>query len=75
MKDKLVFFEVCVLVEEVVVKVLEEFLFEMLIDVKIICGKIVEVVWVCDVVWKVCEMMCCKGVFDGVGLLGKFVDC
>lgn len=52
-----------------------EFLLENFVESKIIVGKIIDVVCVCEVVWKVCEMICCKGVFDLVGLLGKLVDC
>lgn len=57
------------------VEKLIEFLLENFVDVKMVVGKIIDVVCVCEVVCKVWEMICCKGVMDLVGLLGKLVDC
>lgn len=74
-KDKLVFFEVWLIVESVINEQFGQWFEEYLLDVKIVVLKIVEVVMVCEVVRKVCEFICCKGVFDIVNLLGKFVDC
>lgn len=40
-----------------------------------IVNKMIEVVCVWEVVCKVWDMICCKGVLDIVGLFGKLVDC
>lgn len=42
---------------------------------KIIVEKVVEVVCVCDVVCKVCDIVWCFNLFENDDLFGKFVDC
>lgn len=63
------------MVELVMNEKLVDFLVENLSEVKNVCLKIIDVVCVCEVVCKVWEMICCKGVLDFVGLFGKLVDC
>lgn len=75
MKDKLVSFEVCLVVENLMNEKLVEWFEENLNIVKSIVLKIIEVVMVCEVVCKVCELICCKMVMDVNFFVGKFKDC